>query len=275
MDPPDGPGVYYFLGAEGELLYAGKATSLRKRLQQHARSPGIAYQRMHEVRWEETPDEAAATAREADVIVALRPLCNKSISGDGKWVFIVVADGTFTLSPSLGLRGRGYGCFPHLGVGISSRPGIACSEGYAAFIRLLWAAVGEDADRVPSRLGSPSPPVEFATSVPPELQPVLHAFLSGTSARLLETLADLAGRRDAYMQPALRRDRVGAEGFFASGPRALRQLRLRRGWPAGPMSRGTFTDVIAADLRDSIGDFRIVDVPDRPYWRARLQLPPS
>src|SRR5256885_16490617 len=110
MDPPDGPGTYYFLGPKGELLYAGKATSIRKRLQQHARSPGIAYQRMREVRWEETPDEDAATAREADVIVALRPLCNKAISGDGKWAYIVVADGTFRLPPSPAFEGAGSGC---------------------------------------------------------------------------------------------------------------------------------------------------------------------
>src|SRR6476646_589641 len=91
---PQGAGVYYFLSADAELLYVGKASSLRNRLRQHARTkPGargairldVLYQRVTDVRWEELPDEDAAAAREADVIVALRPTFNAAIAGEGRW----------------------------------------------------------------------------------------------------------------------------------------------------------------------------------------------
>jgi excinuclease ABC subunit C len=36
---PDGPGVYLFKGPEGEVLYVGKASSLRKRVASHYSNP--------------------------------------------------------------------------------------------------------------------------------------------------------------------------------------------------------------------------------------------
>src|SRR5204863_6070894 len=134
----------------------------------------------------------AAAAREADLIVALQPRFNASYKGDGRWVYLVVEPGertcfTITRVPVASKRGRVYGCFMHLGRGVSSRPAIACSDGYTALLRLLWATGG--GERFPAAIAGPSPPDEAAIRLAPGTEPLLHRFLNGTSRRLLEALA--------------------------------------------------------------------------------------
>src|SRR5436305_15043289 len=81
---PNSPGVYFFLDRRNTLLYIGMAKDLRRRLHQHANAPRDSlYRRISGVRWEELPDEDAAAAREADLIVALPPPYHASIAGHG------------------------------------------------------------------------------------------------------------------------------------------------------------------------------------------------
>ena len=82
------------------------------------------YKRAVEVRWEILPDEEAAAVREADLIIALRPPFNASISNEGRWNYIVVSwpSGKGLTRFELSTQpqgGRVYGCFPHLGRGVS------------------------------------------------------------------------------------------------------------------------------------------------------------
>ena len=233
---PRTPGVYFMLGAATELLYVGKARDLRRRLQQHDRAaprpgtrPHDLYQRVREVRWETTVDDATAADREADLVVGLRPPFNASLTGDGRWVFVVVHAARdsavrFDLADDVGTgagAARAYGCFPHLGVGVSSACAIACSEGYSAFLRILWAASDAPGHLFPGAIAGSSPPATFTVAVPEARRPALHSFLSGTSRRLLAELDGEVGRRDPFMQPALARDRVSAGAFFTHGPAAL------------------------------------------------------
>ena len=263
---PTSAGVYFFLGAHSELLYVGKAAHLHTRLAQHAHAkPGagrrlaVLYQRVADVRWEVLPDEEAAATREADVIVALRPPFNASIAGDGRWNYVVVepeGDGLrfdLTGDAVVTTSGRAHGCFPHLGRGVSSRPAIACSDGYTALLRLLWATSCGRRDHVPTRITRAAPDT-FTTPVPTDLRPPLHAFLSGTTDRLLAGLGSTAA---PHLAPALGRDRTAAAAFFRHGPRALRRLRLRHREPRGPWSRARIEAVLAAELREAIGDFTL------------------
>src|SRR5262245_39223849 len=140
---PTQPGVYFFLGVDRVVLYVGKATNLRARLGQHARGTDVP---VVDVAWEVTADAHAAAAREADLIVALQPRCNRSIVMEGRWAYISCAPDAagaamrFTVGiTSEPAPARVYGCFPHLGVDVSSQAGIACSDGYVAFLRTLWA----------------------------------------------------------------------------------------------------------------------------------------
>jgi hypothetical protein len=268
---PPGPGVYFFLGDDLTLLYVGKAGDLRQRLHQHARPADgrrldTLYGAVREIRWEPLPDEPAAAAREADLIVALRPAFNAAVVGDARWAYVVVqsalsGDGvTLTVTPQPGRDGRRYGCFPHLGGGVSTRPGIACSDGYTALTRLLWAAGGPGGERdaVPARLGGPAPPERLVVDVPAPQRRGLHDLLSGNNDRLVPTLLGAAAaRRSPVLLPALQRDADTAHGFYAAGPRAVRDLRRRHGLPAGPVDRPTIEAALAAEVRAAIGDFRL------------------
>ena len=126
VDAPAAPGVYYLLTRTRRLSYVGKAANLRRRLGEHARDPRWAS--ITDVRWEVLRSDAAAIAREADVIVALQPARNRAIRGDDYYSFV-------TIGPrgrlELGRQGE-YGCFPHLGPGAYSGPGRACIDGFKA-----------------------------------------------------------------------------------------------------------------------------------------------
>lgn len=272
---PEAAGVYFFLGAGTELLYIGTAGSLRRRLRQHARAkPGAGgprldalYRQVAEVRWERLPDERSAEAREADLIVALRPEFNAGSALAGRWHYVVVEPESadrmrFRLARDAGVEvgGRAYGCFPHLGLGVGTLPGIACSDGYTALLRLLWAASDDPGGHVPSRLTRTAPET-VAIRIAPSLRAPLHALLSGTSRRLLDQLATAGQRRDAYLRPSLVRDLDTAVGFFHYGPRALRRLRLRHRRPAGPLSRPVIEDLLAVEVREAIGEFRRYAAP--------------
>ena len=233
-------------------------------MQQHAKvepNPGhlhLRYGLVQDVRWQVLSSEDAATAREADLIVALRPPFNAI--GPVPWAYLVV-DRSDTLvrfelrdASARGGAARTYGCFPHLGKGVGSRPGIACSDGYVAFLRLLWAASGDDG-HVPARI-TRSAPATFETRLAGETDALLHPFLSGRDKRLLGVLADAATAREAFMQPALARDLAMAERFFRYGPEALRSLRLRHGAPARPIRRHEIERWLREEVVAAIGDFR-------------------
>ncbi len=268
-------GVYFLLADDRELLYVGKAGDLRARLHQHAsaalgrreRRLARLYERATGACWEELPDEATAASREADLIVSLRPPFNASHVADGRWNFVIVTEPRRdTLRFELGeVADVGaphvYGCFPHLGRGVSSRPGIACSDGYTALLRLLWAASGDPASSYPARI-TRSAPDRFQAEVPADLRAGLHAFLTGTSDRLLEALIPACATRGAHLQPGLARDRELAAGFFAAGPRALRRLRLRHRRRAGPMPRPVIEQLLGQEVCNLIVGVRLVTRTD-------------
>jgi hypothetical protein len=260
----DRPGVYFMLGPDTELLYVGKARHLRRRLRQHGTPKNAPdrlqelYERVAEVRWRELPDDAAAFAWETDLIAALCPPYNAGAVELGLWTYLVVspmaADRLSFALRSEPTGRRSYGCFPHLGKGVGTPPGVACTDGYTAFLRLLWAASDDPFQRVPTRL-TRTPPLSVGLAVNLDLRRQLHTFLSGISDRLLANLP--IGHREAYLQPGLRRDRAAAREFFAYGPAALRKLRLRHRVPAGPMTRQSFVELVTADAKAAVGEFTL------------------
>jgi hypothetical protein len=204
-----------------------------------------------DVRWERTVDERTAAWREGDFIYALRPPFN-ACRDDRPPNFVSVisqSGGTVRLAlepePSRGTRA--YGCFPHLGKGVASAIGVACSDGYTAFLRLLWAAAGEG-DHVPAGL-SRSAPMSFITAIDGAHARAVRDLFAGTSGRVIDDLAGAAARRPAYMQPALARDRDAAMAFFASGPRWLRDLRRRHGIDPGRVSGQCYRELIVDEMR--------------------------
>jgi predicted GIY-YIG superfamily endonuclease len=262
---PRAPGVYLFLGEHREVLYVGKARDLRQRLRQHAaaRSPRTRLdQKYHLVRrvvWEVAADERAALWREADLIFALRPPFNanpglRDHDPLGRQVappYVVVTAETpqrlrFTVTSVLSGAGQPYGCFPHLGKGVASDLGMACSDGYTALLRLLWAASGQGT-HTPAMIAR-SAPAEFAASVSADTRDHVHGYLSGTSRRLADHLLMSAADRPTFMQPALRRDHAAALEFLAAGPQLLRRRRLRHGVRARVLDDETYRSLVHAEI---------------------------
>ncbi|HME41307.1 MAG TPA: exonuclease domain-containing protein [Steroidobacteraceae bacterium] len=96
---PEGPGVYRFFGADGELLYVGRCSSLRTRVleqladaQPESRQQKLAYQ-VRRVDWVQTAGELGAMLLEAQWIKTLKPAYNRRVKEKA---------GTFTLRPAGG-----------------------------------------------------------------------------------------------------------------------------------------------------------------------------
>ncbi|MDQ3106313.1 MAG: hypothetical protein M3Q68_00715 [Actinomycetota bacterium] len=254
------------------MRYIGKAGDLRDRLGQHDRDAVAPSRRVRlqglyataaEVRWEVLDDEPAAVRREADLLVAFQPPYNASGSIGG-WNYLNVDGDHFSLGPEPGERGRTYGCFPHLSGRGGSPPNVACRDGYLAFLRLLWAASTSEGVRFPAPLTTTAPPSRFHLPTWDGIDPATHAFLSGTSRRLLDDLARRTSEREAFLQPGLRRDLTAAEGFFGQGPLALRALRRRHGVGPGPLAPDQFRTLLAADVRAKIGEDAVFPTPVDP-----------
>ena len=267
--PPE-PGVYLFLGPADEVLYVGKATNIRGRLRQHAAAgPPTShlhrrYELVRRVVWDVTGNEEAAAWWEADLIFALRPPFNADpglrsrdpLGGVVRCPFLVVSGGRhaamrFTLDHDPPAAGAVYGCFPHLGKGVASQLGIACSDGYTALLRLLWAASG-DGDHIPAAITRSAPPA-FEVSVAVELREGLHRLLSGISPKVLDGLAVAAGTRPAFMQPALARDRDASLRFYAAAPQLVRARRLRHGIQRTPVAADTYRRLVLDEIITAVG----------------------
>jgi len=244
---PADPGVYFFLSADRELLYVGKAGNLRARLAQHAQGGGRLqgmYDRAADVRWEVHPDEPAAVRREADLLVALQPAYNAATSIGG-WSDVAVDGDRIRCGAELG--GAAYGVFPHLG------PSSPVSEGYLALLRLLWATA---CDRpYPAALSRRSPPTEVTIPLDGRRRRPLHDLFVGTSRRLLDDLtATVEAEVEPVRRPALRRDTEAAGGFFTHGPSRLRDLRRRHGLGTGHVTRDQVRQALLAEVHDLLGD---------------------
>jgi predicted GIY-YIG superfamily endonuclease len=205
------PGVYFLLDHDGEVLYVGKATNLRRRLADHARSE--RWRLVASVRYEVLDSAAAALAREADILAALRPPWNRA-HVDDYFSYVTVTDKGLTVGPA-----GTYGCFPHLGKGALSEPGRACIDGFDALSRIV-------------------------KTTSPERR-LVHDFLTGRSDRLLRAALEIDQPHIAH---GVRRDRLAAKGFYDAGPRAIRTLRLRHGG-AGRVTQDQFVAWITEEVR--------------------------
>jgi excinuclease ABC subunit C len=123
---PAGPGVYRMIGAKGEVLYVGKAKSIRKRLASYARPTG------HEARiarmiagtvtleFVTTATETEALLLEANLIKRLRPRFNVLLRDDKSFPYILITSDHWApqILKHRGARtrpGRYYGPFASAG----------------------------------------------------------------------------------------------------------------------------------------------------------------
>ena len=96
-DLPNSPGVYFFIGKSGEILYIGKATSLRARVRSYFQSTHNDYKtpllvkNIHDLRTIDTSSSIEALFLEAEFIKRHKPLYNVREKDDKNFIFIRVA----------------------------------------------------------------------------------------------------------------------------------------------------------------------------------------
>ena len=101
---PDSPGVYFFIGKNNNLLYIGKATSLRDRVRSYfrgdildTRGPKIAdmINRIKSVDFRKTDSVLEAMLLEADLIKKFKPEFNTADKDDKSFNCVVITDEDF------------------------------------------------------------------------------------------------------------------------------------------------------------------------------------
>ena len=96
---PLGPGVYRMIGAEGEVLYVGKARSIKKRIAAYTtpeRQPARTAQMIARTRsmvFVTTESEAEALLLEANLIKQLKPRYNVTLRDDKSFPYILIYTG--------------------------------------------------------------------------------------------------------------------------------------------------------------------------------------
>ncbi len=93
---PDAPGIYLYYSEDGELVYVGKATSLKSRVQSYfrgLRTPRPIEEMIHEVariEWKETESVLEAIILEALYIKKNQPKYNVLGKDDKSWNYIII-----------------------------------------------------------------------------------------------------------------------------------------------------------------------------------------
>lgn len=194
---PQTPGVYFLCSARDEILYVGKAKNLRRRLGSYRSANPERLSRklrrllvtVEHIRWDECESEAAALAREAELLLALRPRFNTA------GVFLPPPHWLGWEATSNGLR---IGTtptrddFPNLIGPIRSRHPVV-----GALLRLLWWSAHPQATayELPKTLRDFQRPQEWRLPLPTqELGERLNRFFSGDDGTLPDVLLALAAR---------------------------------------------------------------------------------
>jgi excinuclease ABC subunit C len=98
-DAPKAPGVYRMIDAKGEVLYVGKAKSIRKRIVSYARPTGHTARIMRmiaataTIEFVSTRTETEALLLEANLIKRLRPRFNVLMRDDKSFPYILITGG--------------------------------------------------------------------------------------------------------------------------------------------------------------------------------------
>lgn len=249
------PGVYLMFGADDELLYVGKAKSLRARLLSYARhQPGSdgrvdrVLAGVTSVRWEECRTEADAVRRETELLRTLRPPHNAVHAELSKQLAIAVA-----------VRGA------DIRIRLASEPAptpevmyfypfaAATPTALKALVRLLfmtqegWA--GGDAPSNVTRTSG------CRMRIAPRVRVALFSFLDGRSPRLLHLIELVVLQKpllDDVRLLGLAKDLGRLRRFYRDGPRAVRRLQLSHGG-SGPVSAAELTRLLGAALEKTTG----------------------
>jgi hypothetical protein len=246
---PSGSGVYWMQGARGEVLYVGKAKSLRARVksyrntsfEKHAPKTQKLLLKVRDIHWEETPDEKSALLKENEWLRALKPPFNIANKSPETYLYF----GFRTTESGLEMRllfhladcpadFRVYGAFK----------GIARTRrAHASVLRWLWAAIHGNC-QWPITLTRRSAPLIEVIPWPKPIDALekLDLFLSGILP--LPEMVLPEETPDLFLQKVWRDDQVRLAAFFERGTRALRKLQSAFGLEHRPLRQDEVDDLI-------------------------------
>jgi len=82
---PAGPGVYYFLNSDGNIIYVGKAKCLKDRVRSYFNDSSVSSRKIaelvnniHDISWETTNNELSALILESKEIRRIKPMYNSA-----------------------------------------------------------------------------------------------------------------------------------------------------------------------------------------------------
>ena len=237
---PKTPGVYFMRSQSGEILYVGKATSLRARVGSYRSArPGKVgrniiklLERVASITWEVKESEQRAYEREREVIRALVPRYNIADAWEEDYFFVGLrhkrsGELEFRLTSSEDAIDENFelhGCYPQRRL---------VKQGYAALLRLLYASTHPSAARFsfPAKLARPSPAYRYSLRLGNSLRwkNLISNFLDGKDTRLLTALVEALLESDSlpeYARPALQRDLETLRDFNIAFLASRRSLAL-------------------------------------------------
>jgi len=122
---PENPGIYLYIGKNGEILYVGKAKNLRNRVSSYfsdqenlAVKTRKMLQQVRDLRFVVTSSEAEALLLENNVIKTEKPRYNVRLKDSKSYPFILITDEDFPkikVTRESGVRGEYFGPFVDVG----------------------------------------------------------------------------------------------------------------------------------------------------------------
>jgi excinuclease ABC subunit C len=227
---PNAPGVYRMIGADGGVLYVGKARSLKKRVQSYTRIGGQNSRIARMIRATATMDfvrtlsETEALLLEANLIKRLRPRFNVLLRDDKSFPYILIAEdhAAPAIMKHRGARKRKGSYFgPFASAGAVGRTVNALQKAF--LIRTCSDSVYESRTRpcLLHQIKRCSAPCtgEIALDDYRKLVGEAKAFLSGANRQVQTALArrmDAASAELAFEIAATYRDRLAALSHIQS-----------------------------------------------------------
>ena len=217
---PNGPGVYRMLDAKGDVLYVGKAKSLKKRLPAYAKPSGLSarLQRMvaltHGIEVVTTASDVEALLLECNMIKRHRPPFNIVLRDDKSFPYIYVG------KAAASSRFRGSG-------------GIAAPSARTATISVRSRRPARSTRRSPPSCAlsrcAPAPTAFFTTAPGPACNTRSSAarrLASGGSGR--PTMRSCSSRRGRSWPGAATPSRISSRRRWRRPPNAWNSSRRRR-----------------------------------------------
>ncbi len=239
---PKEPGVYRMKNERGEIIYVGKANSLRARLRSYTYANQENSSRkvlrmiylIHSIEVETLPDEKAALIKENELLRTLKPYFNVMNTSPETYLFAHLKMDEAGLMIHLAMKEDSsypdiYGAFKGLGLGYRA---------HKALLRLLWRSFNEcrHGFELPSILTNRKKLAHYAFQFPEnlgaderlKLYRNLKRFFNGTSKCFLDDLvARLLKREDlaAFVSESIQADLEEVLEFYERATRRNRRLR--------------------------------------------------